>query len=104
MNDVVILGLAGAAGVFLGAIFFGGLWLSLRRALSSQRPALWLLGGFALRTSISLAGFYFVSGGHWDRMLMCLLGFVIARMISTRFSAPPVGPGSSPAKEAGHAP
>jgi len=30
-----------------------------------------------------LAGFYFVSGGHWERLLLCLLGFVIARVVVT---------------------
>jgi F1F0 ATPase subunit 2 len=44
------------------------------------------LGSLLLRTSIALAGFYFVSGGHWDRLLACLLGFVIARLIVTRLT------------------
>jgi hypothetical protein len=33
--------------------------------------------------SIALAGFYFVSGGHWERLLLCLLGFVMARLAVT---------------------
>ena len=36
--------------------------------------------------SLALAGFYFVAGGHWQRLLACLLGFVIARLIVTRLT------------------
>jgi F1F0 ATPase subunit 2 len=104
MNDAAILVLAGGAGVLLGAVFFGGLWWTVRRGLSSKRPALWFLGSLVLRTSLSLAGFYFVAGGQWDRLLACLLGFVIARFVAMRLFGPRAGPGNSRAKEVGHAP
>ena len=71
--------LALVAGVLLGAVFFGGLWWTVRKGVSSKRPALWFFGSLLLRMSIALAGFYFVSGGHWERLLVCLLGFVVAR-------------------------
>ena len=94
------------AGMLLGAIFFGGLWWTVRKGVSSPRPALWFLGSLLLRTSIALAGFYFVSGGHWERLLACLLGFVIARLDRDAAdpSASPRRPDSTRAKEAGHAP
>jgi F1F0 ATPase subunit 2 len=104
MNETVILVLAGGAGVLLGAIFFGGLWWTVRRGLSSKRPAFWFLGSLLLRASIILAGFYFVSGGHWDRLLACLLGFVMARFLVTRLTGPPVEHHSAQAREVGHAP
>ena len=95
--------LAWVAGVLLGAIFFGGLWWTVRKGVSSQQPALWFFGSLLLRTSIALAGFYFVAGGHWERLLVCLLGFVMARLIVTRLTRPPVEHHNSPAKEASHA-
>lgn len=104
MNEPVTLVLAGAAGVSLGAFFFGGLWWTVRRGLTAKQPVLWFLGSLLLRTSLILAGFYFVSDGHWDRLLACLLGFVIARFLVTRFTGPPVENHNSPAKEVGHAP
>ena len=104
MNETVILVLVGGAGVVLGAIFFGGLWWTVPRGLSSQRPGLWFLGSLLLRTSIILAGFYVVSGGQGGRLLACLLGFAIARFIVTRLTGPPVEHRNSPAQEAGHAP
>ena len=61
MNETLTLVLAWVAGVVLGAIFFGGLWWTVRKGVSSQRPALWFFGSLLLRMSIALAGFYFVS-------------------------------------------
>jgi hypothetical protein len=29
-----------------------------------------------------LAGFYFVGGGHWDRLAACFVGFAAARVIA----------------------
>ena len=39
MNEPLALGLAVVAGLLLGAIFFGGLWWTLRKGLQSPRPA-----------------------------------------------------------------
>jgi len=104
MNETLTLALALVAGVGLGAIFFGGLWWTVRKGVSSKSPALWFLGSLLLRASIVLAGFYFVSGGHWDRLLLCLIGFVIAHFIVTRLTGPPLDRHNPLAKGAGHAP
>jgi F1F0 ATPase subunit 2 len=79
MNDTLSLAYAFTAGALLGAMFYGGLWWTVRRAVSSKRVALWFLGSLLLRIGLALAGFYFVAGGHWQRLLLCLLGFVLAR-------------------------
>lgn len=104
MNETVSLVPALAAGVLLGAVFFGGLWWTVRKSVSHERPALWFLGSLLLRTSIILAGFHWVSAGHWERLLACLLGFVIVRFILTRLAGPPVQHHNSPAQGACHAP
>jgi len=104
MNEAVTLVLASGAGMLLGAAFFGGLWYTVRRGLSSQRPALWFLGSLLLRTSMVMAGFYFVAGDRWSRLLACLLGFVVARFVVTRLAGPPVVHDISPVEAAGHAP
>ena len=103
MNETLGLLLALAAGVLLGAMFFGGLWWTVQKGVSSKRPALWFFGSLLLRTSITLAGFTFDARGHWERLLMCILGFIIARFIVTRFAGPPIEHYNSPAKETGHA-
>jgi F1F0 ATPase subunit 2 len=83
MNETVTLLLALVTGVLLGGMFFGGLWWTVRKSVSSKRPAFLFLGSLLLRTSIVLAGFYFIARGHWERLLVCLLGFVTARLIVT---------------------
>jgi F1F0 ATPase subunit 2 len=86
MTEALSLVLATVAGVLLGVIFFGGLWWTVRKGASSQQPALWFLCSLLLRTSTALVGFYLVCGGHWERLLVCLLGFVMARHIVTRLT------------------
>ena len=103
MNETLTLALAATAGCALGALFFGGLWWTVRKAVSSQRPSLWLLGSLLLRTSTTLAGFYFVGSGHWQRLLACCLGFVLARFIVLRLTAAPVPNPSISGKEVDHA-
>ncbi len=89
MNETLILMLAGAAGVGLGAIFFGGLWWTVRRGVSSPQPALWFLGSALLRLALTLTGFYFISGGQWQRLVAALVGFIAARLLVTRLARPP---------------
>lgn len=103
MNETLILALVLVAGFLLGAMFFGGLWWTVQKAVFSQRPALWLLSSLLLRTSIALTGLYFFADGQWQRLLACLCGFVIARFIVTQLTDLPVARPDSPAKEAGHA-
>jgi F1F0 ATPase subunit 2 len=81
MNETWTWIWAGLAGVALGVMFFGGLWWTVRKAVSSQRPALWFFGSLLLRMSLTLAGFYGVAGDQWQRLLACLVGFVFARLI-----------------------
>ena len=104
MNEFLPLAMASSAGVLLGAFFFGGLWWTVRRGLSSDQPALWFFGSLLLRMSITLTGFYFVGQEHWERWLLCLLGFFLARLIVgwlTRLSAENQ---TGPAQEASYAP
>ena len=88
MNETLSRLLATAAGLVLGAIFFWGLWWTVRKGVASPRPAAWFLGSLLLRTGIVLAGFYVVGRGHWERLLLCLLGFVVARLVVTRVTRP----------------
>ena len=104
MTEALAVALATVAGAALGALFFGGLWWTVRKLVSSTQPALWLLGSLLLRTSLAVAGFYVVSGGRWDRLLACLLGFALARVLVTWLTPPPADPRSRPAREAIHAP
>jgi F1F0 ATPase subunit 2 len=81
MNEFLVLAPALAAGLLLGAIFFGGLWWTVIRGVSSPRPTLWFFGSMLLRMTVTLVGFYFVGREDWQRWPLCLLGFLLARMV-----------------------
>jgi F1F0 ATPase subunit 2 len=103
MNEIFLMMPALVAGMLLGAMFFGGLWWTVRKGVSSTRPALWFFSSLLLRTSLTLAGFYVISNGHWEKLLVCLLGFTMARPIVTRLTGLAENP-SRPAQEPSHAP
>ena len=89
MNEALNLALALIAGFLLGVFFFGGLWWTVQKGLSSGHPALWFSGSLLLRTSVSVAGFYFASGGHLERLLMCVFGFFIMRRVVLKLTRLP---------------
>jgi len=86
MNEIVYMILAFIGGLLLGTIFFGGLWFTVRKLVISKIPALWFLGSFILRVSITLIGFYYISTGSWQRLLICVAGFIIARFAIIHFT------------------
>jgi F1F0 ATPase subunit 2 len=90
MNETLALILTLLAGVLLGAIFFGGLWWTIRRGVSSKQPAALFFFSLLLRTGIALAGFYVVARGDWRRVLSCLVGFILARILVTWLTRVPI--------------
>jgi F1F0 ATPase subunit 2 len=90
LKEFAILDLEFFAGVALGAIFFGGLWWTIRKGVSSQIPGILFAGSLLLRTTITVGGFYLVSRGDWRKLLACLLGFLAARLFVTRLTREPL--------------
>jgi len=88
VSNLLPLILALAAGIGLGVFYFGGLWLTVRRLPTAERPALLSLLSFFARLGVVLSGFYLVMDGHWQRLLVCLLGFLGARVILVRRCGP----------------
>jgi F1F0 ATPase subunit 2 len=104
MTDIQIPAFSLAAGLVLGTFFFGGLWWTVNRVISSQRPGLWVFGSLLVRMSITLPGFYFVGREDWQCWLLCVLGFVLARPAVTWLTRPPVEKCKSRITETPHAP
>ncbi|MBK6998844.1 MAG: ATP synthase subunit I [Rhodoferax sp.] len=57
-----------------------------------------------LRMGVTMTGFYFVSGGDWQRLLSCLVGFVMVRQLATRLTHQPEENQTRQLPEARHAP
>jgi len=79
---ILILIASFLAGMALGGFYFWALWRSVRK-LSEQRAHSLLLG-YLFRLSIVLGGFFFIMGGHWERLVSALLGFLVMRAILVR--------------------
>ena len=62
MTDIWTLVAALLAGAVLGLVFFGGLWWTVRRGVTSPRPALWFVASLVVRLALTLVGIYLVSG------------------------------------------
>ena len=94
-TNVLYLAMAFLVGMGTGIVYFGGLWWTVRQLPFVRQPALLTIGSFLVRTGISLTAFYLASEGHWERILISLLGFIIIRgflvrriqHLSTRMSA-----------------
>ncbi|CAN5127477.1 ATP synthase subunit I [soil metagenome] len=86
MNEILLIILAFVAGIALGIIFFGGLWLTVKKSVMAKVPWLWVLGSFIIRVGITMTGFYFISSGSWQRLVSCLIGFIAARFVVIHFT------------------
>jgi len=81
-----LLGLlsAGLWGVMLGAIFFGGLWWTVQRLMTSRVPQLWALGSYVVRSVVVVLGFWVVANRDWQRLLVCAVAFLATRIVVIR--------------------
>lgn len=84
MNVLFVLILMFAAGLTLGAFYFLSLWQTVRRLSRTESRARLLLVSYVLRLAVVLTAFYFMmQGGHWERLAVAMVGFVIMRKILT---------------------
>ncbi len=76
-------------GLSLGLIYFGGLWWTVTRLQPSKKPFLLCVASFWARILAMGIGFYHVAKmGNWIYVLVCLAGFVLARVILVRRLGP----------------
>ncbi len=86
MSEIAMMILVFVAGIALGILFFAGLWYTVKKLVSAKETAIWFLGSFSLRIGITLTAFYFIGAGNWQRLLVCLLGFVVARFAVVHYT------------------
>ena len=84
MSEITGILSAVLAGMLLGVLFFGGLWWTVRKTLSSPLAAFWFSGSFLVRTAVVLVGFHLVAQGDWRRITGCVAGFLGARLCVVR--------------------
>lgn len=68
----------------LGLFYFGGLWMTVRRAACAPQPELLFCMSFLMRTGAVLLGFYMLTGGRWERLAAGMAGFLLARTLLIR--------------------
>jgi F1F0 ATPase subunit 2 len=80
------------AGVALGAVYFGGLWWTVREVTETGGP-LKLVASFVVRAAVVLVGFYLMLQAGLLALGAAMLAFIGVRMLSTRKLGPQaVGP------------
>jgi F1F0 ATPase subunit 2 len=89
LTTMMILTAAFIAGLVLGAFYFIALWQTVKRLSSTSHPVRLMLGSLVLRMAALTAVLYFVMGGHWERLAVAMLGFVVMRKILTVRLGPP---------------
>ena len=89
MNTLFSLGLMFLIGLLAGFFYFGGLWLTVFKIQQTRHPMLLMLGSLLVRLGITLVIFYLiVRGGRWGRVIVCLLGFLVSRIVLVRHYQP----------------
>jgi len=82
VSDGLAIVVAIVCGIAAGAIFFGGLWISVSRVPRSRHRIALVVGSFALRSAVTL-GFAWCSvqvAGQWG-VLAFLAAFTAVRLL-----------------------
>lgn len=68
-------------GFGLGIFYFTALWFTVKKIAQAKHPVLIMIASGVARLSLALVGFYFLIDGHWQRLLIAMVGFLIARSL-----------------------
>jgi len=82
------LALSALAGIVLGTLYFGGLWLTITRMRASKSPGIFLAISFLLRTVLVIGGFYLITDGKLERLAVAMLAFFVTRFVFIRYFSP----------------
>jgi len=69
-----------AGGALLGLLFFGGLYLTVRRIPRAKNPAALTAGSFLGRTLLSGAGFLLIALAGGFYLVVSLVGFIAVQV------------------------
>ncbi|MGQ9873068.1 N-ATPase subunit AtpR [Leptodesmis sp.] len=68
-------------GFVLGIFYFSCLWFTVQHLTRTQHPVLLMVGSGIGRLSVALLSLYFIVGEDWERLIIALLGFLLARTL-----------------------
>jgi F1F0 ATPase subunit 2 len=93
MAEVFGLLVPTAGGAVLGLLYFGGLWVTVRRLPAARHPGLLMLASFLVRTALVGAGFVALLAGEPLRLAVALVAFLAVRILLVRRVRPPLAVG-----------
>ena len=68
-----------AAGALIGAVYFGGLWLTVTKMRTATHFYRLMIFSWLCRTALLLGGFYVVMAGDWQRLVSAFAGVLAVR-------------------------
>ena len=87
-DEIGKLALAFAAGIALAALYFAGLWWTVRRLPKTHSPHLWTLGSFVLRLTVIVVAVVLIARIHWQYAAAAMAGFILVRLVLVRRMRP----------------
>jgi F1F0 ATPase subunit 2 len=84
VNDCFELAFSFAAGLCIGGFYFMALWWTVKQLWKKKNQARLLLMSLIIRFLATIAGFFLVMGGHWERLLAAFAGFLLVRILSNK--------------------
>jgi F1F0 ATPase subunit 2 len=83
MNEELII-TALLFGICLGAVYFGGLWITVELLPAFQRLTLVIVVSYLIRITLTMAGFYYILVIDWKQFVSCAIGFILVRQLIMR--------------------
>ena len=90
IDRFIILAAMLVVGFAVGIVYFHGLWLTLSRYTGKKHFGSKLLISFLIRLALAISAFYFFMQNDWQRLILLLIGFLIARQVMIRRIGEPI--------------
>lgn len=84
IDRLLILAAMPVIGFAVGIVYFQGLWLTLNRYSGQKHLGSKLLVSFLIRLTLAIGVFYYFMQDDWQRLILLLIGFLIARQVMIR--------------------
>ncbi len=68
-------------GIILGIIFFGGLYLTVKKINQVKNPSVLFISSFIIRIALLLGGLYYISKKGYLGVLFALVGIILVKFV-----------------------